>query len=290
MKNTQTEKKFLDFIYSIKSIEEENMIVRGVIGSDDSLDRHGDRVNPKGWNLKNFKKNPVILLNHNYWDLPIAKALNVKVDDNKLLFDIQFSKTYDVAVKVFNLIKEKIVNATSVGFIVLKWGEAGGQYTIEEQELLELSFVTVPANPNALTQEQLNMVKSLESDIEKINASREKSNEKPAEETKKDETITETKETKEIETKEVVAEKEVKKEETLSADQIKELIKSEVEKQLPEAVNKFIKVTKSESDEDNANDPVVEALLAMRQELKSTNKESGKTLKAFNAFIEKLQK
>ena len=32
--------------------------------SDGSLDRHGTRINPKGWDLTNFKKNPIALFGH----------------------------------------------------------------------------------------------------------------------------------------------------------------------------------------------------------------------------------
>lgn len=128
----------------------DDRIWRGVVGSSGVLDRHGDTVNPEGWNLKNYEKNPVILYGHDHRGLPIGKAINVEIKDGKLMFDIQFSKKSQLATEVWNLIKEGILKAVSVGFMVEEWGMAGDPYTIMKQELFELSVVTIPANPEAL--------------------------------------------------------------------------------------------------------------------------------------------
>ena len=45
----QLEKKYLKYITSFKAIDEEKMIVRNVVASDGLEDRHGDTVNPDGW-------------------------------------------------------------------------------------------------------------------------------------------------------------------------------------------------------------------------------------------------
>lgn len=124
----------------------------GVIGSDGTVDRYGESVNPMGWLVKNFTKNPVILFGHNYSDLPVGKAERVYIEDNALKFDIEFADTA-FASDVFKLFEQKILNAFSVGFVPKKWGVSGQDaYDIMEQELLELSVVTVPANPNAVAE------------------------------------------------------------------------------------------------------------------------------------------
>ena len=53
-----------------------------------------------------------------------------------------------------SLVKERMLSATSVGFRPLKWQfskdrERGGGIDFIEQELLEFSIVTVPANSEA---------------------------------------------------------------------------------------------------------------------------------------------
>jgi len=160
-----TEKKFATTLIENAIIDDEKKIIRGVIGSTGAIDRHNESVNPEGWDTKNFKKNPVILYAHDYWGLPIGKALKVYVEGKKLMFDIQFA-THDFALKVFDLFKEKILNAFSVGFIVKKWGEDKDKYSIMEQELLELSVVPVPANQEALA--NMLHVKSLDDKTKKL--------------------------------------------------------------------------------------------------------------------------
>lgn len=136
-------------------VDEKNRMVLGIVGSTGVIDRYGESVNPMGWKLENYMKDPVILYGHDYSSFPVGKALKVYIEDNKLKFDIQFADT-DEGIKTFNLIKGGFLNTTSVGFIPMKWGVSGQDpYTIMEQELLELSVVPVPANPEALIQNSL---------------------------------------------------------------------------------------------------------------------------------------
>lgn len=123
------------------------------IASTEVIDRYGDIVKQDGWILDNFKKNPVMLWAHNYHDLPIAKIIDVNVSGGKLTFKAQFPKPglNELADKIFELFKDGVLNAFSVGFIPVEYepNEHGG-YTYTKQELLEISAVTVPANQEAL--------------------------------------------------------------------------------------------------------------------------------------------
>lgn len=139
-----------------KQIDVENRIVRGIIASTGTIDRQGESLNPKGWVLDNFKKNPVILFGHDYSSLPIGKAINVNEvtfgGNYALSIDVEFAKT-QMAEEVFQLIKDGFMNTVSVGFIPSEWGVAGKDpYTYMKMELLEVSVVPVPANPEALIQ------------------------------------------------------------------------------------------------------------------------------------------
>lgn len=142
-------------------LDKENNKLIGVIGSTGSIDRHGESVNPMGWILTNYLKNPVIQWAHDYSTLPVGKAERVYIEDNALKFDIKFADTA-FAKEVFSLFTDGILNAFSVGFIPKKWGVSGQDvYDIMEQELLELSVVPVPANPEALA-----LIKSMEAKYE----------------------------------------------------------------------------------------------------------------------------
>jgi len=276
------DKQFLQFVASFKSVDEENMVVRDVVASDDSEDRHGDRVNPEGWDLKNYKKNPIILVDHDYRvEKVIGTGSGVKIEDNKLVFSkITFSKTNDLAVKAFNLIKEGILRTWSVGFLVKKWGDEKSKFTIQEQELLELSLVAVPANPNAMNQNQLEMVEAYNKSLEEVKHLEEEDVDKPEEEPK---------ETPEETPDEVVEEKSVLAQ-VLESEELKTMIADKVAEEVKAAISKMIgDNTNLESDEQGA-DTTLLALNAVRQELIEQNRESGKTLKAFNQLLSTFKK
>jgi HK97 family phage prohead protease len=147
MEKTQLPTK--QFIAAEKGVlDRENQIVSGVIGSSGVIDRHGESLNPMGWKLENYLKNPIVLFGHDMKSLPIGKALKVWIEDAKLMFTLKFANT-EMGKTVFQLFEEEILNAVSVGFIPLKWDETG-EFTFAEMELLELSVVPVPANPEAL--------------------------------------------------------------------------------------------------------------------------------------------
>lgn len=130
-------------------INEKDQIVH-VIASTGVVDRHGESVNPNGWQLENYLKNPVVLIAHDYRSLPIGKVTKIWIENNELHAYIQIADT-KAGQEVFYLISKGFLNTVSVGFIPTKYGVAGqDKYTIMQQELLEISFVAVPANPEAL--------------------------------------------------------------------------------------------------------------------------------------------
>lgn len=127
------------------------------IGSTESVDRVGDVIEAAGWQLKNYKVNPVFLWAHDYRMPPIGKATRVWKSEGKLKFQIEFAdaETYDFADTIFRLYKGGFLNAVSVGFEPIehesldeKGDSRGIRY--KKQDLLELSAVPVPANAEAL--------------------------------------------------------------------------------------------------------------------------------------------
>ena len=137
------------FILNTKVLDKENRIIE-MIGSTEDADRVGDRMFMAGVQLGNYLKNPVILQNHNYQLAAIGKAINVKVAGSQLIFQIQFADTQD-GQEWFYLYANKFMNASSIGFDPIEYNpnEQGG-YDFTKWELLELSLVTVPCNPNAI--------------------------------------------------------------------------------------------------------------------------------------------
>lgn len=137
-----------------KALEDERALVVRI--TSPKPDRSGDVVVPKGGKLENFKKNPVVLFGHDYWSPPIAKATELSVDDNGIIAKVQFPTkgAYEFADTIYELCKQGIMNAWSIGFRALRdkieFMEEGGR-KFNEWELFEFSAVPVPAHPDALT-------------------------------------------------------------------------------------------------------------------------------------------
>jgi HK97 family phage prohead protease len=131
------------------------------IVSDETLDRYNEVIVASGWKLDNYLRNPVFQNSHQYGDIiyTIGRALTTEVRtvaDRKVLFQrVEFATEANPIAKIaYNLYKGKFLNAVSVGFIPLQWENGGPgelwQRRYTEQELLEVSAVGIPANPNAL--------------------------------------------------------------------------------------------------------------------------------------------
>lgn len=124
------------------------------IASSPCVDRQGDVVEQAGWDLTNFKNNPVIPWAHDYSQPPVARAVEIGVQDGVLQMKVQFPPEglYPFADTIWNLYRNQFLFAFSVGFIPEEpaegWNWEGN--TFAKSELLEVSAVVVPANPQAL--------------------------------------------------------------------------------------------------------------------------------------------
>lgn len=142
----------------IKKAEDEGY---DFIASTASVDRQGDSVDQDGWELENFLKNPVLLWAHNYSELPIGKIINIEKAEGKLKIKVVFAK-HEKAQTIKAMVDDGFLSATSVGFIAK---ERNG-HIITRAELLEVSIVPVPANPEALSLAYKNIDSSIRKDIE----------------------------------------------------------------------------------------------------------------------------
>ena len=129
------------------------------VASTETPDRYGDVISQRGWQLESYKKNPIVLLNHDSGALPIGKGM-VNLKNGQLLIDVVFDMDDPLAANVARKAKNGFINAVSVGFQPLEsvlrreldpkspiYGNKG-QY-FKRSELLEVSIVTIPANSEA---------------------------------------------------------------------------------------------------------------------------------------------
>lgn len=154
------DKSFLTIETQEKKLDTKERSVTHYI-SKKTVDRIGDVVLPESIDDKSYTKNPIVLFNHNH-NLPVGKSLWRKADTDGMLAKTQFGTT-PMADDVYQLNKEGILNAWSIGFIPRKWDfdEKSKVTTFTDIELLEYSSVSVPMNQDVVT-EGLKMVKSAE--------------------------------------------------------------------------------------------------------------------------------
>lgn len=162
--------KIFNLPANFKSIDEDDdsITIRG-LASTNATDRVGDVIDHAAWTkggLDNFKNNPIILFNHDY-NRPIGKATDIRVTSAGLEITAVISKA---AGDVYNLIKEGVLSAFSVGFAIkdADYIKSSDSFLIKDAELYETSVVSIPCNQTALfsvskslTDEELDNFKSV---------------------------------------------------------------------------------------------------------------------------------
>lgn len=140
--------------------------------SSEKKDAHGTVLSIDGWDLKRYKKNPIIGYQHSIYGDDMFKSPDpdmvvgtgkVYTEEKLLLADITFepAEINPIAEKLFRKVLHGSIRATSVGFMPMEKGkyvsggdnETGGTYFYGKRELLEISIVNIPSNPDAVRRE-----------------------------------------------------------------------------------------------------------------------------------------
>jgi len=99
----------------VKNIDSERKTVRHLITTN-SIDRAGDIVEPKGADLENYSKNPVVMADHGYSirDI-IGTATDIKVSNHNIESTTAFGSA-GLGPEAFALVEAKMARAFSIGF------------------------------------------------------------------------------------------------------------------------------------------------------------------------------
>jgi len=125
--------------------------------SNGDLNRLGMKVDPAGWELTNYKANPVLLWNHND-DIPaIGNMKNVRIDGKNLVGKPEFAdqEIDEFGWSIGQKVEAGILTSGSVGFMTLKVEVEEKENKLpvvisKEQELYESSIVNLPALVSAV--------------------------------------------------------------------------------------------------------------------------------------------
>jgi uncharacterized protein len=157
LKNIKTVTCSVD--WSTKSLTKDasgNIFIEGWANTVDK-DRVGDVVLPSAFadTMKEYMDNPVLLFQHN-WDNVVGNVAEFKIIDdeneqvNGLWIKAKISNAKDVE-DVRTKIKEGILKTFSIGYneVDADFDKETNTNLVTKVELLEISVVTIPANPFA---------------------------------------------------------------------------------------------------------------------------------------------
>jgi hypothetical protein len=124
------------------------------------VDRTGDIMVMSGLDLTNFRKNPQFLWQHGLTMKPVhtlGKIVDYHITDKALYVLAEYAEesVYDFAEQIFRLDEAGYLPANSIGFHPIEWEKnAKGGLTFTKWELVEVSKVELPMNPNAIDEEK----------------------------------------------------------------------------------------------------------------------------------------
>lgn len=128
----------------------------------ETLDRDNEVVISRGLQKKQYAGNAVICTFHDYSKFPIGSCRWVKAQDNQVIAKGYITDKTQEGRDAWNLMKDGVLRAFSVGFIPLECGKPTptelqehpdwkqAERVIRRWELFEFSVCAVPCNPDAL--------------------------------------------------------------------------------------------------------------------------------------------
>lgn len=125
--------------------------------SDESVNTYGFRLLTSGADMEQFRRNPVMYMNHDDWSLPIGRWENIRVEGSQILADPVFDTEDEKAREVAGKVKRGFLKMASVGLRVKERSEEPGMMlpgqtrpTVSKWQLREVSIVGIGANHNAI--------------------------------------------------------------------------------------------------------------------------------------------
>lgn len=124
---------------------------------DESVNSYGFRMLTAGAVLEEFKKNPVMLYNHDDREMPIGRWDNIRIEDNRILADAHFDELDPRGKEIARKVDAGYINACSIGAWVLESDSDASLYidgqdspTVTRWVVREASICNIPSNHNAL--------------------------------------------------------------------------------------------------------------------------------------------
>jgi len=131
-----------------------------------ALDRHDTKILPEGIDTSRFETNPIFVWGHDAyggWEVPkmenvLGRVVGIVKSSEALDIDVEFAdeSVNPKGAQALRMVRAGLLNAVSIGFRILARREETDPssnktyWVYEKTELLEVSLVPIPSNPEAL--------------------------------------------------------------------------------------------------------------------------------------------
>lgn len=126
------------------------------VASTPGKKRDGFDLDISKYNLENYQKNPVIMDRHNYFGLPIGKG-TAFFEDGQLKVRVFFDQKDEMARTQNQKYIDGFMNAVSVGWNFIR----GEDDQDESYDLLEISTVPIPGDPDAVMERSMRAMQAM---------------------------------------------------------------------------------------------------------------------------------
>lgn len=134
------------------------------IAATEGIKRDGLNLKMIGARLENYRRNPVMLWCHDYWSKPPIGRVSVEVEGDRLMADVTFDQSDPFAVAIEQKYRAGFLHAVSIGWET----KVMNGRDVEEWEMLDLSAVPVPGDPDALKERGKREITQLKSELDSL--------------------------------------------------------------------------------------------------------------------------
>lgn len=148
-------KSYVEFPFSLSDVYKDadgKVVIEGY-ASTESIDRDNEVIDVASMDLSEYQKNPILLFMHDL-NKPVGKVVEIekRMEDGetKLWVKAIVDNATVLATETGRLIKGGVLRAFSVFIKGAKRVKDGSHHVLKGGKLIEISVVSVPANPTAL--------------------------------------------------------------------------------------------------------------------------------------------
>ncbi|HOU67603.1 MAG TPA: HK97 family phage prohead protease [Paludibacteraceae bacterium] len=120
-----------------------------ILSDGHSCNSHGFSIDIEGMNTERFKKNPVMLYNHDP-EKVIGCWKNLRIEEGRLMADTDIDTEDAIGKEIARKVDKGYLKGCSVGIYIKNMVESDKGMVATETELLEASIVAVPSDANAV--------------------------------------------------------------------------------------------------------------------------------------------